>query len=406
MRKRWSNRSIVDVRSIRGPSVVRTQHKPMIMLRKAFTAADKSFPELFLRSTSVCQLWCLSAAWFKHHQLRRGDSLSDPGASASTGSDWGRHRCNGLSHAEIPRSRVELHPVDPPGVPIWPRTVHSLEVIQWTRGDVCGMLQPMGALDAHAARVVEGPVVEFRPAGSSLVPLIRGRQLVTVAPVDPTAVDVGDIVLVRVAGTTYLHLVSAVDNTPAVCRSATTGVVSTAGRTTPASMESAWPSTACRDHGQPTRCDEHERLQKPLSPRAADLTPTPGLLQARSVVEVVKLAGLQAGDVIGGECGGDQHGERGWRKSGMSAVRSRRGQVSFGRIASRTASSRSVGSRGTRSTRAEALCPRRADPTGAVGRPRSASRKVRQNREPRTGTDCRLVLTPEWLKFMFDVSEK
>jgi len=35
--------------------------------------------------------------------------------------------------------------------------------------------------------------------------------LVTVAPVDPTRVEVGDIVLARVAGTTYLHLVSAVD---------------------------------------------------------------------------------------------------------------------------------------------------------------------------------------------------
>ena len=44
-----------------------------------------------------------------------------------------------------------------------------------------------------------------------MVPLIRSRQLVTVAPVDPGAVEVGDIVLARVAGTVYLHLVSAVD---------------------------------------------------------------------------------------------------------------------------------------------------------------------------------------------------
>ncbi|MEU7903590.1 hypothetical protein [Actinoplanes sp. NPDC049118] len=54
-------------------------------------------------------------------------------------------------------------------------------------------------------------MIEFRPTGSSMVPLIRSRQLVTVAPVDPARVEVGDIVLVRVAGTTYLHLVSAVD---------------------------------------------------------------------------------------------------------------------------------------------------------------------------------------------------
>jgi hypothetical protein len=34
---------------------------------------------------------------------------------------------------------------------------------------------------------------------------------VTVAPVDPARVEPGDIVLARVAGTTYLHLVSAID---------------------------------------------------------------------------------------------------------------------------------------------------------------------------------------------------
>ncbi|GIH21591.1 hypothetical protein [Rugosimonospora africana] len=70
----------------------------------------------------------------------------------------------------------------------------------------------MGALDAVAARVAAGVTVSFRPTGSSMVPLIRSRQLVTVAPVDPSAIDVGDIVLARVAGSVYLHLVSAVDN--------------------------------------------------------------------------------------------------------------------------------------------------------------------------------------------------
>jgi hypothetical protein len=70
----------------------------------------------------------------------------------------------------------------------------------------------MGALDAIAARVAEGRTVDFRPNGSSMVPLIRSRQLVTVAPVDPARVEVGDIVLARVAGTTYVHLVSAVNS--------------------------------------------------------------------------------------------------------------------------------------------------------------------------------------------------
>lgn len=69
----------------------------------------------------------------------------------------------------------------------------------------------MSMLDALALRVAAGTTVEFRPSGSSMVPLIRSKQLVTVSPADPARLEVGDIVLVRVAGTVYLHLVSAVD---------------------------------------------------------------------------------------------------------------------------------------------------------------------------------------------------
>jgi hypothetical protein len=69
----------------------------------------------------------------------------------------------------------------------------------------------VGVLDAVASRVAGGATVDFRPTGSSMVPLIRSRQRVTVAPVNPAKVEVGDIVLARVAGTVYLHLVSAVD---------------------------------------------------------------------------------------------------------------------------------------------------------------------------------------------------
>jgi hypothetical protein len=69
----------------------------------------------------------------------------------------------------------------------------------------------MRKMDAIAERVVGGARVEFRPTGSSMVPLIRSRDLVTVAPVDPARLEVGDIVLARVAGTIYLHLVSALD---------------------------------------------------------------------------------------------------------------------------------------------------------------------------------------------------
>jgi hypothetical protein len=45
-----------------------------------------------------------------------------------------------------------------------------------------------------------------------MVPPIRGRQQVVVAPVDPARVEVGDVVLARVAGRVHPHLVSSVDH--------------------------------------------------------------------------------------------------------------------------------------------------------------------------------------------------
>jgi hypothetical protein len=39
----------------------------------------------------------------------------------------------------------------------------------------------MGMMELMATRVAAGATVEFRPTGSSMVPLIRNRQLVTVA---------------------------------------------------------------------------------------------------------------------------------------------------------------------------------------------------------------------------------
>ena len=69
----------------------------------------------------------------------------------------------------------------------------------------------MGLMGSVASRVASGQTVRFRPTGSSMVPLIHSRDLVTVAPVDPGALKVGDIVLAKVAGTVYLHLVSAID---------------------------------------------------------------------------------------------------------------------------------------------------------------------------------------------------
>ena len=79
-------------------------------------------------------------------------------------------------------------------------------------------------LDAVAGRVAGGATVEFRPSGSSMVPLIRSRQQVVVAPVDPSKLEVGDIVLARVSGTVYLHWSRLWTSPGSGCRSATTGV--------------------------------------------------------------------------------------------------------------------------------------------------------------------------------------
>jgi hypothetical protein len=69
----------------------------------------------------------------------------------------------------------------------------------------------MGVMETIAARVAAGTTVQFRPTGTSMVPLIASRALVTVEPVEANRVEVGDIVLAKVAGTVYLHLVSAID---------------------------------------------------------------------------------------------------------------------------------------------------------------------------------------------------
>jgi phage repressor protein C with HTH and peptisase S24 domain len=51
-----------------------------------------------------------------------------------------------------------------------------------------------------AERVAAGETVTFRPTGNSMVPLIHSRDEVVVSPVDPSLIEVGDIVLTKVAG--------------------------------------------------------------------------------------------------------------------------------------------------------------------------------------------------------------
>lgn len=69
----------------------------------------------------------------------------------------------------------------------------------------------MGWATGHIARLQAGETVSFRPRGNSMVGKIDSGQLCTVAPVgDAATLRVGDIVLCRVGGAQYLHLIKAI----------------------------------------------------------------------------------------------------------------------------------------------------------------------------------------------------
>jgi hypothetical protein len=68
----------------------------------------------------------------------------------------------------------------------------------------------MGWASGYIAQLQQGETVSFRPRGSSMKGKIESGQLCTVAPVDSKTLKVGDIVLCRVGGSQYLHLIKAI----------------------------------------------------------------------------------------------------------------------------------------------------------------------------------------------------
>jgi hypothetical protein len=62
----------------------------------------------------------------------------------------------------------------------------------------------------YIAKLQAGEIVQFRPRGNSMEGKISSGQLCTVEPVDPATLKVGDIVLCKVNGNQYLHLVKAI----------------------------------------------------------------------------------------------------------------------------------------------------------------------------------------------------
>ena len=68
----------------------------------------------------------------------------------------------------------------------------------------------MGWASQFIASLIEGETVQLRPRGNSMQGKIESGQLCTVEPVDSAVLAVGDIVLCKVNGREYLHLVKAI----------------------------------------------------------------------------------------------------------------------------------------------------------------------------------------------------
>lgn len=71
----------------------------------------------------------------------------------------------------------------------------------------------MGWAANYIGRLKAGETVQFRPRGNSMTGIIESGQLVTVVPIHPgDPVAKGDVVLCKVHGTEYLHIVKAERN--------------------------------------------------------------------------------------------------------------------------------------------------------------------------------------------------
>ena len=68
----------------------------------------------------------------------------------------------------------------------------------------------MGWASAYISRLQAGSSVKFRPRGNSMKGKIESGALCTIEPIDPAKLAAGDIVLCKVHGRHYLHLITAV----------------------------------------------------------------------------------------------------------------------------------------------------------------------------------------------------
>ena len=62
----------------------------------------------------------------------------------------------------------------------------------------------------YIEKLKNGEIVQFRPRGSSMSGKINSGQLVTVEPLKDRKLTIGDIVLCKVNGNQYLHIIKAI----------------------------------------------------------------------------------------------------------------------------------------------------------------------------------------------------
>lgn len=70
----------------------------------------------------------------------------------------------------------------------------------------------MSWASAAIQRLQAGETVSIRPRGQSMAGKVNSGDLVTLVPCDPAQLKAGDVVLVKVKGRVYLHLVKAINN--------------------------------------------------------------------------------------------------------------------------------------------------------------------------------------------------
>jgi hypothetical protein len=70
----------------------------------------------------------------------------------------------------------------------------------------------MGWATHYIEKLRAGETVSFRPRGASMKGRIESGQLCVVEPVDPVTLQVDDIVLCKVKGSEFLHIVKAIQD--------------------------------------------------------------------------------------------------------------------------------------------------------------------------------------------------